>query len=79
MCEMDDWWKRVGQFFHSISSEGQETGAIAPAPDNACKKIWEAWSIAPVKKKNFVENNLNHFIHFQLQNNAPYALKLYLK
>jgi hypothetical protein len=27
-----------------------------------------------------VENNLlNHFIHFQLQNNAPYALKLHLK
>jgi hypothetical protein len=27
----------------------------------------------------FVENNLlNHFIHFQLQNNAQYALKLHL-
>jgi hypothetical protein len=24
----------------------------------------------------FFENNLNHFIHFQLQNNAPHALKL---
>jgi hypothetical protein len=54
-------------------SESQETGAIAPAPENARKKIWAAWSIAPVKKKKkifFVENN-NHFIHFQLQNNAP--------
>jgi hypothetical protein len=31
------------------------------------------------KKKIFVENNLlSHFIHFQLQNNAPYALKLHL-
>jgi hypothetical protein len=25
------------------------------------------------KKKKFVENNLGHFIHFQLQNNAPHA------
>jgi hypothetical protein len=32
------------------------------------------------KEKTFVENNLlNHFIHFQLQNNSPYALKLHLK
>jgi hypothetical protein len=31
-------------------SEGQETGAIAPAPENARKKIGGAWSIAPVKK-----------------------------
>jgi hypothetical protein len=58
-------------------SEGQETGAIVPAPENARKKIWGAWSIAPVKK--IFLNNLNHFIHFQLQNNAPYALKLHLK
>jgi hypothetical protein len=59
-------------------SEGQETGVIAP--ENARKKIWGAWSIVPVKKLIFfVENNLSHFIHFELQNNAPYALKLHLK
>jgi hypothetical protein len=33
-------------------SEGQEMGAIAPAPENVRKKIWGAWSITPVKKKN---------------------------
>jgi hypothetical protein len=32
-------------------SEGQETGAIAPAPENARKNIWGAWSFMPVKKK----------------------------
>jgi hypothetical protein len=26
------------------------TGTITPAPENACKKIGGAWSIAPVKK-----------------------------
>jgi hypothetical protein len=52
-----------------MNSEGQETGPIAPAPENARKKIWGAWSIAPVKNVIFFENNfLNHFIHFQLQN-----------
>jgi hypothetical protein len=67
--------------------EGQKTGVIVPAPVNARKKIWGAWSIAPVKKKKkklhyiklFFLNNLSHFIHFQLQNNAPYAFKLHLK
>jgi hypothetical protein len=32
------------------NSEGQETGMIAPAPENACKIIWGAWAIEPVKK-----------------------------
>jgi hypothetical protein len=57
-------------------------GTIVPAPENARKKIWGVWSIAPVKKIFFLKmggNNLSHFIHFQLQNNAPYALKLHLK
>jgi hypothetical protein len=45
-----------------LSSEDQETGAIPPAPENAHKQIWGAWSIAPVKKNKktlnfFVENN----------------------
>jgi hypothetical protein len=31
-------------------SESQEMGAIAPAPETTHKKIWGAWSIAPVKK-----------------------------
>jgi hypothetical protein len=30
----DNGWKET-----SFSSEGQETGAIAPAPENACKQI----------------------------------------
>jgi hypothetical protein len=30
------------------SSEGQETGAIAPTPENARKKCLGAWSISPV-------------------------------
>jgi hypothetical protein len=57
-------------------------GEIAPAPENACKKIWGEWAITPIKKM-FVQNNLlNDFIHFQLQNNAPihaYAFKFHLK
>jgi hypothetical protein len=32
----------------------QETGAIVPAPVNACKMIRGAWSIAPVKKIIFL-------------------------
>jgi hypothetical protein len=51
-------------------------GVIAPAPENTRKKIWGAWSIAPVKKHKKPKPD---FIHFQLQNNAPYALKLHLK
>jgi hypothetical protein len=35
---------------HLHSVEGQEMGAISPAPQNACKKIWGAWSITPIKK-----------------------------
>jgi hypothetical protein len=31
-----------------ICSEGQETGAIMPASENARKKIGGAWSIAPI-------------------------------
>jgi hypothetical protein len=26
-----------------------------------------------------IEKNFSHYIHFQLQNNAPYAFKLHLK
>jgi hypothetical protein len=48
------------------------------------KKIEGRGRSRPCKKNKilifFVENNLlSHFIHFQLQNNAPYALKLHLK
>jgi hypothetical protein len=45
--------------------------------ENARKKLR---GVVDLTRKNifFVENN--HFIHFQLQNNAgPYALKLHLK
>jgi hypothetical protein len=41
-------------------------------PKMPVKTFEGAWSIKPI----FVENNLSHFIHFQLQNNA---LKLHLK
>jgi hypothetical protein len=34
------------------NSEGQETGVIAPAPENMRKFFLGEWSIAPVKKKN---------------------------
>jgi hypothetical protein len=34
------------------------------------------WSIVPVKNFNFKKTNLNHFIHFQLQNNAPICLQI---
>jgi hypothetical protein len=76
-----DFIMQVTNLWLKYGSEDQETGAIVSAPENAHKKIWEAWSIAPVKKNwGGVENNLlNHFLHSQLQNNAPYALKLYLK
>jgi hypothetical protein len=38
-------------FFQDIdvTSEGQKMGAIAPAPENARKKICGAWSIVCVK------------------------------
>jgi hypothetical protein len=36
-----------------LTSEGQEMGAIAPAPENGRKKIWGAWSIVPVKNLIF--------------------------
>jgi hypothetical protein len=58
---------------HGKYSEGQETGAIAPAPKNPRKTILGRGRFF------FFLNNLSHFIHFQLQNNAPYALKLHLK
>jgi hypothetical protein len=62
-------------------SEGQETGAIArKRPSKNLRGVVDR--IHKKKKKNVfvVENNLlNHFIHFQLQNNAPYALKLHPK
>jgi hypothetical protein len=59
-------------------SEGQEMGTIAPAP------VTKFEGRGRSRKKNnflifFVENNLSHFIHFQLQNNGPYALKLHLE
>jgi hypothetical protein len=75
--------KNILFLFYSFS-EGQETGAIAPAPENACKKF-EGRGRSSLLKKHFFKlflgenNHLNHFIHFQLQNNAPYALKLHLK
>jgi hypothetical protein len=45
--------------------------AIATEPVNARKIIRGAWSIAPVKKRRYLNSLLNHFIHFQLQNIAP--------
>jgi hypothetical protein len=61
--------------FNVLDSESQEMDAIASAPENACKKIWGAWSIAPVKNV-VVENNLSPFIYFQLHNNAPICLQI---
>jgi hypothetical protein len=37
-----------------MSSEGQETGAIVPAPENARKSFLGAWSNVPVKKQIFI-------------------------
>jgi hypothetical protein len=42
-------------------------GAIAPAPENA-HKIKYLWGVVDRARKH---NFLSHFIHFQLQNNAP--------
>jgi hypothetical protein len=47
---------------------------VSTAPKNARKKFEGRGH-----KKNIFENDLNRFIHFQLQNNAPFALKLHLK
>jgi hypothetical protein len=49
-------------------------GAIAPAPVQKLRGV-----VNRARKKKIFENNLSHFIHFQLQNNAPYALQLHLK
>jgi hypothetical protein len=43
---LDNKYKCVLRIFFYSDSEGQETGAIAPAPENARKNIW---SIVPVK------------------------------
>jgi hypothetical protein len=64
-----------------LFSEGQETGAIRQRPKMRVKKFVGRGRSRPLKIFFvFVENNLlTHFIRFQLQNNAPYALKLHLK
>jgi hypothetical protein len=49
----------------SHSSEGQETGAIAPAPENARKQILRG-VVDRARKKKIKKNLLIHFIHFQL-------------
>jgi hypothetical protein len=61
------------------SSECQETGTIAPAPENGRKKLRGVVDRVRKNLKKTQKNILSHFIHFQLQNNAPYALKLHLK
>jgi hypothetical protein len=35
-----------------VYSEGQEMGAIAPAPENACKESWGRGRSRSQKKKN---------------------------
>jgi hypothetical protein len=52
-------------------SEGQETPGETPVKKFKKKKEEDF-----LLKITFY---LNHFIHFQLQNNAPHALKLHLK
>jgi hypothetical protein len=53
------------RFLHEVYSEGQETGARQRpnTPVNFFRGV--------VDRARKFENNLNHFIHFQLQNNAP--------
>jgi hypothetical protein len=36
---LEPTWLHNCQDFFTIGSEGQETGAIAPVPENACKQI----------------------------------------
>jgi hypothetical protein len=50
-----------------IYSEGQETGAIAPVPENACRKIWGVWSIANLGK--IIPVPLKYLI-FAMQNSS---------
>jgi hypothetical protein len=62
----------------ALLSEGQETGAIAPAPENS-RKFFLRGVVDRARKNFFFCFENNHFIHFQLQNNAPICLQILSK
>jgi hypothetical protein len=73
---LGEWW--------TARSDGAGELPLSSNTKVKARTQWRSGNYRARKKKFiicflFFLNNLSHFIHFQLQINVPYALKLHLK